>query len=473
MNGHAPGPRILVLCHATVGSHMASPGIRSFNTARVLQAQVPGAAVTLAIRSTTPSDLDPASVPFAVTRFDNRSLIDLIRRHDIIISNRFPLKVLPYIRGKRVVLDLYTPFITEWIEMTKTDPGPAHRRAWVELKRKDLMTQLAMADVVLTANTRQRDLVAGMMGTAGLISPRMYDTDTSLETLLKVAPLGIRQDPPAPGKPLLRGVWPGIAHDDFIMIWNGTIIEWYDLDLLLRAVHRASLTRPNIRLFFMGTEHPDSHGSKLLGGLGGGTTRKAIDLAQELGIYERNVFFNFAWANNDEAKQYLLESDAGICVYFDGLETRYSFRVRYLDLLWASLPMIITKGDVVAELVDEEGMGLTVLEHDLDATVAAIERLAGDAEFRARCRANVERVRQRFTWENTLAPLVDFCAHADRVLTRRSEQAWPIAGNLINWSFSKAHYAVRFTTRHKLREWRQRRDERRAAATSTPDGPPL
>jgi glycosyltransferase involved in cell wall biosynthesis len=454
------GPRILVLCHATVGSRMASPGIRSFNVARVLQAQVAGASVTLAIRSTSPSDLDPSTVDFAVTKFDNTSLVDLVRAHDIIISNRFPLKVLPHIRHKRVVLDLYTPFITEWIEMTKSDPGPSHRRAWVEMKRKDLMTQLSMADVVLTANERQRDLVAGIMGTAGLISPRMYDTDTSLDRLLKVAPLGIRSDPPVAGAPLLRGVWPGIGADDFIMIWNGTIVEWYDLDLLLRAVHRVSQHRPNIRLFFMGTEHPDSHGSKLLQGLGGGTTRKAIELARELGIYETNVLFNFTWADNDETKQYLLESDASICVYFDGLETRYSFRVRYLDLLWASLPMIITRGDVVAELVDEEQLGLTVPEHDLDALTAAIDRLAGDAGFRRACAENVRRVRERFTWENTLQPLVEFCEHPDTVLTRRSEQALPIVQHTMSWAVSSAHYAARFTTRRLVREWRQRREER-------------
>ena len=56
---------ILVMGHTTIGGTMASGGIRAYHMARVLQEQVPGAKVTLAIPRTTPSDLNPATVPFA------------------------------------------------------------------------------------------------------------------------------------------------------------------------------------------------------------------------------------------------------------------------------------------------------------------------------------------------------------------------------------------------------------------------
>jgi glycosyltransferase involved in cell wall biosynthesis len=448
--------KILVLCRGTIGSQMASPGIRSFNIARVLHDQLPGAQVTLAIPRTTPSDFDPASVPFTFTRYDSASLIPLTKAHDIIISARFPIKMLPFIAGKQLVLDLYTPFFTEWIEMTKGHPGNEHRRAWLETKRRDLLTQLSVADVVLCANERQRDLIAGIMGTIGAITPRAYDEDPTLRRLIKIAPLGIRADEPIRRKPLLRGVWPGIGADDFIMLWNGVIVEWYDLDVLLRAVHRVSQARPNVRLFFMGTEHPDSHGSKPLQGLGGGATREAITLCEELGILDKNVFFNFAWANNDEAKQYLLESDIGVCTYFDSLETRYSFRVRYLDLFWASLPMICTRGDVVSEMVDDRQLGIAVPEGDVDALAAAIERLAGDRGFLDACRANVGQVREEFTWERTLQPLIDFCADPTTKLARRREQLQPVVMHALAGLASSAYYGARFGIRRKLREMRSR-----------------
>jgi len=444
--------RVLVLCRAAVGSKMASPGIRSYNIARVLHQALPGAQVTLASPATSPSDLDPASVPFGYERYDGRSLAGLVARHDIVVSARFPLKVLPYARTRRFVLDLYTPFITEWIEMTKGDPGPAHRRAWLEPQRKDLLIQLGVADLVLCANVRQRDLIAGMMGTVGYITPHVYDYNPTLDRLIRVAPLGIRDAAPVPGAPLLRGVREGFGPDDFIMIWNGTIVEWYDLDVLLRAVARVAERHPHVRLFFMGTEHPDSAGSKPLQGLGGGATRKALRLASELGILDKNVFFNFTWATSEETQQYLLESDIGVCTYFDSLETRYSFRVRYLDLLWAKLPMVITRGDVVAEMVEQRELGIAVPEGDLDALTAALERLVADRAFRERCRENLAAVREEFTWERTLQPLVDFCADPSQSFVRRRERVLPLTMRAFDWALSRAHYALRFETRKKLGE---------------------
>jgi hypothetical protein len=47
---------------------------------------------------------------------------------------------------------------------------------------------------------------------------------------------------------------------------------------------------------------------------------------------------------------------------------------------------------------------------DVGALAAALERVLFDEEFATRCRANVERVRARFLWGTTLAPLRDFVA---------------------------------------------------------------
>jgi glycosyltransferase involved in cell wall biosynthesis len=455
---HGGGPRVLVLGHTAVGSTMASGGIRSFNIARVLHEHVPGATVTLAIPRTSPSDLDPASVPFRFIRHDGANIGRLAREHDIIISQRFPVKMLPYAYDRRLVLDLFTPFITEWVEMTKRDPGEAHRRAWIDMKRRDLITQIASADTILCSNIRQRDLIAGIMGTAGLISPRMFDADPTLERLIRVAPIGVRPVAPVAGPPRLRGVWPGIGEDDFIIIWNGIIVDWYDIDLLLAAVNRLKDRHPNLRLFFMGTEHPDSHGSKPLHGLGGGTTQKALRTCEDYGILDKHVFFNFTWADNEATQQYLLESDISVCTYFDSLETRYSFRVRYLDCFWAGLPLVCTQGDLVADMVDDRQLGASVPEGDLDVLVAAIDRLAGDRQFRESCRRNVETVREEFRWESTLAPLIEYCRQPGRNVARR-QQRWPMALHAADWFASRAYYEARFGLRRQLAIWWARRRE--------------
>ena len=449
--------KILVMGHTAVGTTMASGGIRSFHMARVLQQQLPDAQVTLAIPSTSPSDLDPASVPFAFVRHYGGNIGRLVREHDIAISTRFPLKALPSARDTRLVLDLFTPFITEWVEMTKRDPGESHRRAWIDMKRRDLLTQIAAADMVLCSNVRQRDLIAGIMGTTGMVTPRMFDANPTLDRLIRIAPIGIRPAPPIPGPSRLRGVVPGIGPDDFVMIWNGIIVDWYDIELLLRAVARLKEKHPRMRLFFMGTEHPDSHGSEKLQGLGGGTTQKAIRLCEDLGILNTHVIFNYTWATNDDTQQYLLESDIAVCTYFDSVETRFSFRVRYLDCFWAGLPLVCTQGDMVAEMVDERGLGATVPEGDLDALTAAIDRLAGEPAFRAQCRRNVEAMREEFTWERTLAPLVAFCADPASTLPRRNERALPVAFHGLSWAASRTYYEARFGLRRKFAVWRKDR----------------
>lgn len=437
---------VLVMCPAIVGTKMASPGIRSSNIARVLKQQLPDAKVTLALPPKLPSDLDPQSVAYDVEWPDQRRMVELIRDHDVIVTAKFPIKYMPFAFNKKIVLDLYTPFYTEWMEMSKNDPSPKHRRAWLESKRKNLLAQMAASDLILCANERQRDLLIGIMGTLGYFTARAYDTDPTLQRLVRVAPLGIRPKEPQPGAPIMKGVMPGVSASDFVLLFNGTIVEWYDLDVLIRAVHRLSLERPDIKLVFMGTEHPDSFGAKPLQGLGGGATKKAIALASELGILDKHVFFNFGWASDVETEQYLQEADASVCTYWDSLETRYSFRVRYLDVFWARLPIICTRGDIVSEWVEERPLGVAIDEGDLNGLTNAIRRLADDREFRERCRNELAQLREEFRWERTLAPLVEFCRDGDGgKLVQRRERMLPLFTHSVEWLISQAYYNTRWT----------------------------
>lgn len=449
--------KIMVLCQAIVGSRMATPGMRGYNIARVLQQQFPDAAVTLVLPPHLPSDLDPATVAFRVVKPGQRELVKMVREQDIIITAKFPLKLLPFCRQARLVLDLYTPYFTEWMEMSKSDPSQTHRRAWLEPRRKNLLAQLAASDFVLCSNERQRDLITGIMGTLGFITPRAYDDDPTLERLIKIAPLGTRDAPREKRAPRIRGVLTGVRETDTVLLWNGTIIEWYDVELLVRAMHRISQDRDDIKLVFMGTEHPDSYAAKPLQGLGGGWTRNAIDLSQELGLLDRTIFFNFGWASASETEQYLLEADIGVCTYFDGLETRYSFRTRYLDLFWGELPIICTRGDVVSEMVEARPLGIAIPQEDGDALVAAILKLTDDRDFRARCKANLSVMREEYSWDNTLRPLIDFCRNPEAALSTRAERMLPLAYHTLDWLASQTHHNIRYSLPAKIRDIRARR----------------
>jgi glycosyltransferase involved in cell wall biosynthesis len=434
--------KILVLCRSAVGKRMASPGIRSYQMARVLAEKVPDASVTLAIPA--PTDLATEDLPFRVAVYNRRSLPQLLRDQEVVIANRFPFYIIPFLHEKRLVLDLFTPVFTEWMEIAIWFWRGFSLSNFVTLNRRNLSVQLTLADLVLFATSRQRDLYFGMLSGIGRVTPELYDHDGRLGNLFALAPFGVRPGQPKATRRVLRGVWPGIQEEDTILLWNGTIIEWYDLESLVRAVYRLSRERSDIKLFFLGTEHPDSGDVPILHGLGAGATRRAISMCEEFGILDKFVFFNFDWVDYDDTADYLLEADIGVCTYFDNLETRYAFRSRVLDLLWAELPIICTRGDVLAELVEARPLGIAVPERDEDALVDAIRRLADDKAFAGQCSTNLKRVKEEYRWERTLEPLVEYCRRPPDVSHERVERALPLALGLTVLAESMAVHGLYF-----------------------------
>jgi hypothetical protein len=70
---------------------------------------------------------------------------------------------------------------------------------------------------------------------------------------------------------------------------------------------------------------------------------------------------------------------------------------------------VSTAGDSFADLIDKEGLGRTVAERDVDALALALEAVLFDEDAATEARANVARVRQSFTWDKAMAPLMEFC----------------------------------------------------------------
>lgn len=392
--------RILILARGHLGSHMSSPGIRATAMADVLARHVPGAHVTLAgpnVVTGVPTDL-----PYTITRWSARNVIQLVARHDIVISSGFPPHIALLWPRKKFVVDLFTQYAMEWMEVGRQQFAGRKQHAWVQRTRTILAMQLSLADFVLTCNERQRDSYIGMMVSLGLISPGVYTRDSSLRRYIDVCAHGIRKELPEPGPRVLRGVHPGFGEEDRIIVWNGGIIQWYDPATLLEALHR--LNRPDVKLLFLGAAYPG------ITALGKGIRfQDAHAIAERNGQLGRTVFFEEGWVSHETAKRYVLEADISVCTYFDNLETRYSHRTRFVDLIWAELPFICTHGDILAEEVARNGWGLVVPEEDPDALAAAIARLLDNRELHARCRANLAAARPSLQWDETLLPLIEFC----------------------------------------------------------------
>jgi glycosyltransferase involved in cell wall biosynthesis len=249
------------------------------------------------------------------------------------------------------------------------------------------------------ASEKQRDLWLGSLAALGRLTPEQYGADPTLRSFIDVVPFGIPQDSPQSRGRVLKGVIPGIGESDKVLLWGGGIWNWFDPLTVIRAVAELAQRRDDIRLYFLGLKHPNPDITEMA------MTRRAVELAKELDVLDRHVFFNFGWIPYAERASYLLEADLGVSAHFDNLETRFAFRTRLVDCLWAGLPMVVTRGDALGELVTARGLGRAIDFVDAQGWADAIEALLDDDTAYRGAQANIAAVRSEFAWPRVIAPL--------------------------------------------------------------------
>ena len=183
----------------------------------------------------------------------------------------------------------------------------------------------------------------------------------------------------------------------------GGIYNWFDPLSLIRAWPEVLKQVPDARLVFMGLRHPNPMVPEM------SMARQALELAGDLGLRDRGVTFNLGWVPYERRQDFLLESDVGVSTHFNHLETRLSFRTRFLDYIWAGLPSVATEGDAFAEWIAQRGTGRVVPYEDSAAIAAALAELLGEGTARAEAAAAVRGAQAEFTWARALEPLVRYC----------------------------------------------------------------
>ncbi|MEX2256565.1 MAG: glycosyltransferase [Acidimicrobiia bacterium] len=394
--------RILVATGDVLQPKMAGPAIRAWHIARVLSAEH-----EVCLVSPHPSTLSHPDFP--VMQTDDRAFTELEAWADVIVFQGNLMRQYSAFRDtkKIVVADVYDPFHLEVLEQSRHLHHDARRFA-VRSSTEVLNEQLMRADFLMCASEKQRDFWLGQLAAVGRINEINYDTSEKLDGLIAVVPFGVDERPPQSTRKVLRGVVPGIGDDDKLILWGGGIYNWFDPLTLLRAVDKLRSRLPSVRVYFLGTKHPNPDVGEMR------MTVETFELAEELGLIDKHVFFNDGWVPYDDRPNYLLEADVGVSTHLDHVETAFSFRTRVLDYVWAGLPVVATRGDALAELVETEGLGLTVPPGDVDALEEALYQILEDDELRASCRQAAEVVARRFVWSEVLAPLVAYCREPDR-----------------------------------------------------------
>jgi len=398
--------RVAVVTTEPLSAQLAGPAIRAVELGRVLATEHDVEAASTASCSGPGPDGNWQFV-------DGDGLRALAARCDVVVLGGDVLAANMWLAdaGPAIVVDLYDPFHLEQLEQAR-DLGEAERRRVVFGTIDVLNTQAVLGDTFLCASGRQRDMWLGHLAACGRINPVTYDADPTLRSLLRVVPFGVADEPPSAGAPALRGVVRGIGVDDEILLWGGGIYNWFDPNTLIRAVDKLRASRPKLRLVFMGVQHPNPVVKTMR------AAAQAWELSNELELTDVHVFFSDSfssgWIPYAERGRYLADATIGVSTHHDHVETAFSFRTRILDYFWAGLPVVTTRGDALAEVIERAGAGRTVDPGDVDGLASAINDLLDDEAARTSAAAASARLADNYRWSAVAQPLLDFCRNPYR-----------------------------------------------------------
>jgi len=397
-NEHEGKKRILIISHDYIDEKMAGPGIRCFEMAKNL-ASCQKFEVTLAI----PNESSLKIKDVDIVKYDVGYPPSDMKYFDIFISQQFGIKQLLYAlwKNKIMILDLYDPLPIEHLESVNLDNPSLKEIDYKRLINK-INLSIKICNLILCASGKQKDYWLGFLSSLNRISFNLYKTNPDLRNLIVEVPFGIPNTQVKQDKQVLKGIWPGINKNDKIIVWAGGIWDWFDPLTIIRAIKEISKKRNDIKLFFLGINRPNPNIPKMK------MADNAIELSKELGLFNKYVFFNEDWVPYGDRKNYLLESDIGISLHYKNLETDFSFRTRILDYLWVELPIIATKGDYFADLINNKKLGVVVDYRNANQVVEAVNTLLFDERFYKETKENISKIRNNFFWENTLKPLKSF-----------------------------------------------------------------
>lgn len=408
--------KVLVITGDALTERMAGPAIRAWHTAEALSVEHQVRLVTINPR------YDPPHAAFETMPARKRDLPSHVEWADVVVLQGHAMELVPELgeldSTTIVVCDLYDPMHLELLEQGKADPDVKRAEDVIGVTGV-LNKQLMRGDFFLCASRRQRHFWLGHLAALGRITPRLYDADPSMNSLLTEVPFGLPSAPPRRSGPGIRGS-SGVSESDKLVLWAGGVYSWFDPLTLVRAVGILAPSHPDLRLAFLGMRHPNPEVPTMDIGV------RTRGLARSLDLTGKHVFFNEDWVPYAQRQNWLLDADCGVTTHFEHVETTFAFRTRVLDYLWAGLPIVTTDGDSFADLVSSERLGVVVPAEDPGALAAALEKVLYDEDFAAECTERISAIRERFTWETVLDPLLRFCRNP-RPAADRLAGAGPLA----------------------------------------------
>ena len=385
------------------GALVAGPGIRYFEIANALERA--GFDVTLLVPS---ESYEQSSADIMIKPWNLTGLGDAIKDKDLVVlpqvhgglSRAYP-SVAP--DDLPTAVDLYDPVLIENLGLQdESDNSVLDFDGYL----RSVVPILKRGDYFFCANERQRYYYLGILNVLGRINPLTFHED-----ILDIVPYGTSSEPAEHKSNVMRGKI--VGDDDKIILWFSGIYPWFDALTLVEALPIVLKEVENAKLVILGGVHPRSHAPD-------DEFKKTVKRASELGLIGNSVFL-VDWQPYEERANWYLESDLAVTTHKKSLETDLSHRTRVVDFIWAGLPVIVSEGDEVGNIIESSGCGYSVPVADKQELASKIITMLKDEDLREKMRDRAKKLAVDLRWDKVVKPLVDW-AKDPKIAKDRSSQ---------------------------------------------------
>jgi glycosyltransferase involved in cell wall biosynthesis len=392
--------KVFIAGYDVMGRNMAGPGIRSLEIARFLSVH---ADVTLSFDeasdlSTLKSNIE--LIPDNSVSWDSEKYW---KTFDMVI---FPgsqaLKTdLPDNFPTPLIVDLYDPFILENIFLLSGKPKTIRDYEYMR-HLKAMIRMFMIGDRFIITGERALDFFTGMLISWGVINPDFSDSNTRDNIFLEI-PFAIPDDDfEVVSKGRMDYLPSGLSKIDELILWAGGLWDWLNPLALIEIMPRILKRHPMAKLYFPGYKHPNKHVPVMEMAL------KCIETSKKLGLFGKSIIFK-EWTPYQDRIPLLAIAKAGVSLHKDHIETRYSFRTRVMDYIWAGIPMVLSSGDYLSYELSDMGLAELVESDDPDdlfEKISDVLFLEYD-EDKPLMDIAFHSIRAKYRWSEILKPLLN------------------------------------------------------------------
>ncbi len=383
--------RVIIFSYEQIFPEYGSsgPSIRNWEIAKALSRR--GHKVTIAERGHS-EDYTKNEIKFI--KWDEKDLKDISKRFDVALiqESHAVSSYFDKLENIPTIVNLTIPISIE----AAADQIKNKKDFFISDGVVPTIISLLKGDFFFCASERQKHFYMGMLNLLGRINPHTYN-----KRLIDIVPVAAPVEIPKIKENIIKGKI--VPKNKRIILWPSSIFSWFDAITAIEAMKVVSKKVKDAVMVFVGADNPniDIMTKK--------NVKSAKKKAKELGLLNKKVYF-MDWLPYEKRTNMYLESEFAVVTYPIGPETEMSFRTRIIDCLWGRLPVICTKGDSVAEIIENEGLGATVEEKNPKELAEKIIEFLTNKQKLKRTSKRVDKfIKEKMNWDVVIKPIDRFC----------------------------------------------------------------